>query len=950
MSHRSIVVSALALGTGLIAGVCAGFGASAQPLPTDPSLVRGTLENGLSYIVRKNEQPPGRVGMYLHVSSGSLNETEKQRGIAHYLEHMAFNGSENFPPGSVIPLFQSMGMSFGQHQNAFTSFDQTAYVLMLPDVKPETIATGTKFLADVAGRLTLPAAEIEKERQIIIEEKRTRAGAQQRVSEQILPKRMPGSLIGQRVPIGVEETILGVQQQDFLDYYRKWYVPTNMTLMMVGDMPEAEMEAAIKAAFAGLTGKGPMPTDQDPLVTPTSEARGIVATDSELVTANLMISKYEKAQASATTFEAAREELVESLSTDMFNRRMQRKVDAGTVSFQSAGASVGDLARAARTISATATGKPEVWKDMLKELGTELQRACLHGFGEQEFADVKKDLIASAEQAVRREGSLPSQAFLGMMNSAIADGRPITSAKQDLEIYQKLMPTITLKECNERFARVFEPTGLAFIATLPAGADAPSEADVLKLGLEAVSGKPEAETEAARAKSLLASLPTPGTASEESTHEGAKVTSWWLSNGVRVHHRFMDYRKNEASISILIPGGEITDTAENRGVSQAANVAWGKPATSTLSSTQIRELMTGTNVNVRGRIGMDQMSIEVSGNPAELEQGMQLAHLMLTDPKVEDAALKLWKDGQQRLIEARKVTLELAFGELMNQTLYPKDEVRRQPLTGEQIDRVTSEGATAWLKGAIAKAPIEVSVVGEISKERAQELVGMYVGSLASRARVDDKALDELRKIERPKGPMVATRELATQTDKALFLSGFYGADQEQVNECRMLDLASRILSTRMIDKVREDKALAYSPRAQFGPGRDFPGFGTFALVTQTAPEKVPVLKETIDGMYGDFAKNGPTAEELATAKLQMQTNIEEQMREPAFWSRAIGGMDYRGRKLDDVLGEMEGLNAATPERVREVFAKYYADETRFTVWIQPTPKGASEAEKAPSK
>ncbi len=931
MSHRMIYAVACALG----AGACA----TAQPLPTDPALVRGTLENGLSYIVRKNDQPPGRVGMYLHVSSGSLNETERQRGIAHYLEHMAFNGSENFPPGSVIPLFQSMGMSFGQHQNAFTSFDQTAYVLMLPDVKPETIATGTKFLADVAGRLTLPEAEIDKERQIIIEEKRTRAGGMQRIGDEIIQRRMPGSLIGQRVPIGVEETILGVQQKDFQDYYNKWYVPTNMTLMMVGDMPEAEMESAIKAAFAGLASKGPMPTDQDPLVAPTAESRAIVATDKEVVTASLQIFRYERPLAPVATFETAREELVESIATAMFDERMQKKIDAGTVSFQNAGAGIGDMFRAARDISVNATGKPDVWKEMLKELGTELQRARLHGFGEREFEDVKKDLIASAEQAVRREESLPSQAFLGMMNSAIADGRPITSAKQDLEIYQKLLPTITLKECNERFSRVFEPTGLAFIATLPAGPDAPSEAEVLRLGMEAVSAKPEAESEAARATSLLASLPTPGTASEESTHEGAKVTSWWLSNGVRVHHRFMDYRKNEASISILIPGGEITDTIENRGLSQAANVAWGKPATSTLTSTQIRDLFTGKNVNVRGRIGMDQMSIEVSGNPADLEHGMQLAHLMLTDPKVEDAALKLWKDGQLRLIEARKVTLELAFGELMNQTLYPKDEIRRQPLTTEQIDRVTSEGATAWLKSAIDKAPIEVSVVGDLSKERAAELVAMYVGSLPPRARMDGKALDELRKIERPKGPMVATKELATQTDKALFLSGFYGADQERVDDCRMLDLASRILSTRMIDKVREDKALAYSPRAQFGPGRDFPGFGTFALVTQTAPAKVPVLKETIDGMFGDFAKNGPTAEELATAKLQMQTNIEEQMREPAFWSRAIGGMDYRGRRLDDVLGEMEGLNAATPQRVREMFARYYAEETRFTVWIQPEAK-----------
>ena len=177
------------------------------PLPTDPRLVQGVLDNGLSYIVMKHSNPPGRANMYIHVSSGSLNEKDNQRGIAHFLEHMAFNGSTNFPPGSVVDFFQSMGLTFGQHQNAFTSFDQTTYILSFPDTKPETLDKGMRFFGDVAGRLLLTQEEIEKERQVIMEEKRTRLGAQQRVQEYMLERMIPGSLIGQRLPIGVEDTL-----------------------------------------------------------------------------------------------------------------------------------------------------------------------------------------------------------------------------------------------------------------------------------------------------------------------------------------------------------------------------------------------------------------------------------------------------------------------------------------------------------------------------------------------------------------------------------------------------------------------------------------------------------------------------------------------------------------------------------------------------------------------
>src|SRR5499425_2032992 len=206
---------------------------SDEKLPVDPALVMGTLSNGLSYIIRQHKNPEGRVSIWLHVASGSLNETDATRGLAHYLEHMAFNGSANFPPGSVIPFFQSLGLAFGRDQNAFTSFDQTAYQLTLPGGSRDLLDKGMLFMSDVAQRLALDTPAIDSERQIILEEKRSRASASQRTQDYIYERLAPESTIGRRLPIGAEETIKAVARPEFVDYYRHWYVPSNMTMIVV---------------------------------------------------------------------------------------------------------------------------------------------------------------------------------------------------------------------------------------------------------------------------------------------------------------------------------------------------------------------------------------------------------------------------------------------------------------------------------------------------------------------------------------------------------------------------------------------------------------------------------------------------------------------------------------------------------------------------------------------
>lgn len=910
-----------------------------QPIPSDPRLVTGTLDNGLAYIVRQHANPPGRVHLLLHVSTGSLNETEKQRGIAHFTEHMAFNGSENFPPGSVIKLFESIGLTFGQHQNAHTSFDETSYILALPDTRPETLERGMKFLGDVALHLTMPEAEIENERQIILEERRSRLSGRQRVQDYWLEHVAPGSLLGTRIPIGVEETIKGVQRQDFLDYYTTWYTPSNMTMMVVADMETAPVVAQIKATFSA-GAKKDRPRDQSVNVRPYDATRAMVASDAELTDARVEIIWVAPAEEAATTVPLLRRDMVDRIATSCFNKRIRQKVSEGKMSVQGGGAGAFDLFRAAQLSTITVVGEPAKWKQMLSDMCVELQRVHLHGFREQEVADARADILASTKHAVQTEATMNAQAMIEMWGGAVSAGVPITSAQQDLDLISEVLPSITVKDVNSRFHQLFD-TGkpVTFSLQLPSNAEVPSEAQLVELGARALDVKPESEAEQARAATFMDTPPTPGKVVGQSTHDGSGVLSAWLSNNARVHYRFMDYKKDQVIVSIMVAGGEILETAENRGISQAAAVALDTPATSTFSSTAVRNMFTGKNVNVDGRPAPDAMLITVSGQPADLEHGLQLAHLMITDAVVEKPALDIWKEQIKEFAAARKLDVQLALSEVAARNLYPKGEPRLGLLEPEQADRHTAESATQWLRQIMSSGPIEVSIVGDISKERALELVERYIGSLPSRERVSAGHFDKLRKMERPRGPIVASKLMATTTDISILMSGFYGVEPKDLRDVRLMNMATKVLSSRAIQDIREKMQLAYGPQVISNPSAEYPRLGLVLFASTTDPRKVESLRAAVTSLYDTFAKDGPSEGEVETAHKQFDNTLETQMREPSYWATRLATLDFRGNRLDDVVGAVAAYRSFTAPEIREAFNRYYKPENRFEMWVSPEPK-----------
>jgi len=936
MRRLANLVVLLALLMGMVGAASAP--AVDQILPTDPALTTGTLANGLSYIVRPHKNPEGRVSVWLHVATGSLNETESTRGLAHYLEHMAFNGSANFPPGSVVPFFQSLGLNFGRDQNAFTSFDQTVYQLALPDTKPETLDKAMLFMADVATRLTLPTPEIDNERQIILEELRSRSGVRQRVQDYLYERLAPESTVGRRLPIGSEATIKAVGPPDFREYYSRWYVPSNMTVIVVGDVDAATAVDAIRKQFDGAA-SAPRPVPREVGVQATTGTRAIVTTDPELTRAGVSIMRVEPPRAPTTTVGQKRRELVEYLGSWMFNRRMSQELAAGSVAFLDASASSRQWFKALHVTSVDASGKPETWPAMLTDLGSALQRARLHGFTAQELEEARAAILAEAEDAAQREATRPAPAVLRHINSKVARREPIVSAGQNLALLKQLLPGLTAHEVSQTFATLFDPTNAIFVIELPSGSAVPTEAALIAAGRAAVDVKPDKPAEIARATSLLATPPRGGTIVDSQEHAASGVTSLRLDNGVRIHHRFMDQRKNEATVTITLAGGVIQEEAANRGITEAAAQAWERPATSALSSPQIESLLTGKKVRVRSAVGPDTLTLTVSGNPRDLETGVQLAYLLLTDPVIEPAALEQWKEKEIQAIAARQREPWGVLEDSMSVALYPRDAVRLYPLTVEQVRALPREDAQAWLRKLIAGAPIEVAVVGDIERDAALAMVKTYLGSLSARDAISDKTLRERRTLVRPQGPISVRRTVDAAAPQAAVLEGFFGADIQNIRDVRLLAAAARVLSSRMHKTIREERQLVYSIGAGSRPAFEYPGFGLFVAQAPTDPAKTEALTAAVEEMYMAFAKDGPTGDEMAVARKQLVNTVDQTLKNPDFWVARLSTLDYRGANLTELMQGKQHYEQMTPADVREAFSRYFAPTSQLRFVVIPAPR-----------
>lgn len=881
------------------------------PLPVDPAIHMGRLDNGVTYWVRSHATPPGKVAFWLHVATGSINEEDGQEGVAHYLEHMAFNGTQHFPPGALVKYFESIGLRFGQHQNAFTSFDQTTYLLTLPNTQPETIDKGVLCLADYAFRMLLTEAEIDKERSVILEEKRARKGAGQRLTEKLLPALLPGSRVARRLPIGLEEALKQVQRRDFLAYYTTWYHPAKVTILAVGDAPVEAMVAAITRHFAAWQRDDPPPQDRDAGITPYATQQAVVVTDPELTTASVETLSVlpRPAQRSVADF---RRRLVENMGTWILNRRLQQLLQEGKAAYQEARVRQSSLFGIAQQVQAEAEAAPTDWAAALRGLLTEVQRARQHGFTRQELADARQATLASAEHAAQTEATSDAQAFLRTMNRAVTNGEQPRAAAQDLQLLRQLVPGVTPGEVHATFAMHFEPSRRAYVLSLPEKTHltVPSPEVLLALVNEALATPVEPWQATARPASLLAQEPQPGTISEQTRFAPLGVTHVTFANNVRLHYRFMDFKKDHVAVAITLAGGPMRENSANRGITDMAAIPLSQPATGQFSSTDIRDFMTGKKVWVGGNASEDALTLDVAGTPEALEDGLRLVHLLLREARLEPAAVALWKERKLQALASWHTSID-ARTRVAASGLLSDHDPRHAMVTPEQVHARADAlpQAQAWLDAILHHAPVEVAIVGDIPEDQALQLAARYLGSLPTRPR-HDPSLAPLRQVAGFTGPLAETIDVETITPRAYLVLMWRSADWQDVRGRRLIQLAAQILERRLRQEVREERGLTYSTRVYARPSKVYPLMSALYVEFTTDPDKVDEAVRVAQSVVETFAATGPTVEEVETMRQQFTNSLGTTLQEPSFWVGLLADLEYHGTRLEDVHGLIDQLMA----------------------------------------
>jgi zinc protease len=892
---------------------------SNEALPADNSIEYRTLPNGMRYWVRSTGRTSGKVSMWMRVGSGSINEDDDQRGLAHFLEHMAFNGGENFPAGTLIKRFEAAGLTFGAHQNATTSFRDTIYKLSMPS-NPVMLDLGLLFFSDVAFRLTLDPKEVVRERGVVLAERTARDSASKRALTRQLVELAPDSRFTERFPIGDEQVIKTATAEKLRAYYQKWYRPDNTVLMVVGDVDAESLDEMVRKHFADWQPAGEPAPDRDPGIRPYGSDRAAVVVEPGLIAADVGIAALFPGR-DIRTQQGYRQYLIERITIQLMNRRLRDQILEGGTPFSTASVTA-DSSLGITLSEARAKGAPREWESILRALTTELKRVREHGFGEAEFRFAVDVVRAELEKKRHDEDSRPFEHWLVAMDAAIEEHRHPISAVVEQSAASKLLPHISRAEVEAAVQERYAGAQRTFTVSLPKrNVATPTSQQVLAI-VRAAEAEPVAKLpERVYLTQLMAKDPTPGKTIERRLDERLNVTSATLANGVRVHVRPLANGKGRTSVRILVAGGRVNETQENRGITEVAVLPFITPATDMMSSAQVQRLLTTKHVTVAGRDTAGALELDVEGQGPDLEDGMRLAHLLLTRARVEPAAFAAW----QAQARSRQVNREGSVPEQLSDrvdALMTSNDPRFVGLTPKEVDRLTLADGQAWLNQLLKTAPIEVAIVGDMSHDQALALAEKYLGSLPARPLIKNAYARE-RALAVAPGPYQAQLKVDTATPKSAVYVGWRGPDWHDVRDWQVLDLASRAVSSRLFREVRERRGLVYTVRAQSSSNTVYRGNGRFRVAFAVDPSKADEAADVVEQVIADFVQTGPTAEELSTAREQAAAAFQSAMNTTGFWIDMLSDLDYMGGNLAWIGQYIDNIGGYTGEDVRAVLQKY---------------------------
>jgi zinc protease len=891
-----------------------------EKLPVDQNVKIGKLSNGLTYYIRQNKKPEQKVELRLVVNAGSVLEDEDEQGLAHLSEHMAFNGTTHFQKNDIFSFLQSIGVGVGSDLNAYTSFDQTVYILPIPTDKPTNIEKGFQILEDWAHNVTYKNEDIDGERPVVLEESRLGKGAGDRMYRKIYPDIFAGSLYANRLPIGLDSIVKNASYETVKRFYKDWYRPDLMAVIVVGDIEPDKAESLIKMHFMSLANPANERERVHPDVPAYTKSSAKVVTDKEATNYTVVVNYSAKKIHPSITLQDYKNDLVKEIFTSIFNERLRELTQKENPPFVYASINFGSFARGYESFrSRIGLGNNGDSISGLRAFEEELERVKKYGFTEPELERVKKDMASEMENAFNEKNKTESRNYTEEYIANFLSQEPIPGIDSENKYYKELLPQISIEDVNSIANKLQQNLG-EFIALLgpepSAGKTLPSSDDLLAVAssVEKMDIKPYEEK--VIASSLMATEPKAGKIISTKANAILGSTDFILSNGVTVTIKSTDFKNDEILMSAIRAGGKSNYEVADKYNAEYATAVVGSMGVGNFSPVDLQKALSGKTVKVNPSFA--DISEGISGNSSvkDIESMFQLTYLYFTSPRVDTSLFHSFIKKNKAQLAFLSANPQVVFIDSLYKALYHGSPLAPIAIPKpEYFDQINPDRLMQIYKERFGNANgMHFTFVGSFKENELKPLIEKYIASLPSSQQKFNYVDNKLR----PVTGKVSVNVNKGKEQKSLILTVYSGEAPYSDALDMKANAISKILNIRIIEELREKIQGIYGGGTQAEFEKLPYSHYSFFLQLPCGPEKIDTLLFAANKEIKDIINNGPSKENLDKVKQQWIEEYKVKIKENGTWLSQLESFNFPGNNPDYFINYEKYVHALTPKDIKD--------------------------------
>ena len=903
------------------------------PLPMDPQVRYGQLPNGLTYYIRHNELPEHHAEFYIAQKVGSVLEEESQRGLAHFLEHMAFNGSAHFPGNSMLEYLQRQGVKFGTNVNAYTSIDETVYnisdVPTDPTQHPGIIDSCLLILHDWSCAITLDGDEIDKERGVIHEEWRSRNSPALRMYDVILPRLLPGNRYAERMPIGLMSVVDNFSYDELRNYYHKWYHPDLQGIFVVGDVDVDAVEQKITELWADVHN----PDDEAERVYYTVEdnKEPLVAVASDPEQAYNVLEVMYKSDPMPDELKLTQmgyiQSTIENIISTALDQRMSELAEKADAPFMAAGAGFGKylVAKTKDVFEVRVVFKENEWQKGLDAAMGVVLSAAKYGFTDSEIERVKADILSSLENSYNERDKRKNRSIVSEIQRHFLSAEPMPGIEMEYQMVQQMLPMFSAQMINQVMQQVVTPENVALMimGQQKEGNVLPADEQLLAAYQQSLQQEVQPYEEALSGVELLPEVPAKAGKVKKEQAGDFGSTVWTLSNGVTVVYKQTDFKKDQVLLNAFSKGGTRLDMSQPNIVRQSVEDMVSLGGLGQFSQTDLPKVLAGKNVSLEASIDGRSESLSGSAAPKDLRTLFELLYLSFTAPRYDEEAYTAWYNRQEAQLKMIEQNPRKIMSDSLQLTLYPgmPDMAPTHLADLQQLDY--RKGFELGKKRFENPADFTFYFVGNIDVDSLRQMSELYLGSLKTSKEREQQPAQVL--------PVRGSREnrfdLPMQQAVTTVYDFFYLYDQKygikEALECTMLGQSLNIMLT---ETIRERDGYVYSPGAQASLDAQS-GLATLIYLFNTGDDKREKAEAAAYVELQNLAKDGIREDVLQKVRDYMLKQHQEQVKENSYWLSKL--QQKREYGIDTVDGWEDALQSITNDDLKALVGRFVSEATR---------------------